>query len=31
MARAVADLIQTGKTALALEAFAPGRFAATPR
>jgi glycine oxidase len=28
MARAVADLILTGKSGLALEAFAPGRFAA---
>jgi glycine oxidase len=28
MARTVADLIQTGKSGLALEAFAPGRFAA---
>jgi glycine oxidase len=31
MARAVADLILTGKTTLALEAFAPGRFARAPR
>ena len=31
MARAVADLIVTGKSRLPLDAFAPGRFAATPR
>jgi glycine oxidase len=31
MARALADLILTGKSRLALDAFAPGRFAATSR
>ena len=31
MSRAVADLILTGKCGLALDAFAPGRFAGTPR
>lgn len=31
MGRAVADLILTGRSALALEAFSPARFARTPR
>jgi glycine oxidase len=31
MGRAVADLILTGKTRLALDAFSPGRFARPPR
>jgi len=31
MGRAVADLILTGKSTLALEAFSPGRFARAPR
>jgi glycine/D-amino acid oxidase-like deaminating enzyme len=31
MGRAVADLILTGKSTLALEAFSPARFARAPR